>query len=563
MKLPHVTRAGAAITASIVLLTGLATSSAQGYVPVDGATGGKPNIIFIVVDDMSSNLLQYMERTSALADESVSFDTFITSNSLCCPSRATMLTGKYPHNSRVRANDWPSGGLGQFYDHNLTTSLGPYLDEHGYRTGLFGKFLNGYRATGGTYGGDPHNYPEKYVPPGWDEWFVPGDGYQQFNYRATDAIDGQSEYFTARGNNEQNYFTDVLDDRATDFLDRAGDEPYFLMLSPFAVHSGDARKDPERLEFPPAPVDRRETDSRPGSWSAALFEQGNCGGGEGSDGGCPGVAFPDPSADAYRIRPANAPDWMSGEAQVTDQVEKSLSKYHKDRVRMVQSVDRLVGSVLDAVGNDNTYIVFTTDNGFHLGEHDLVYGKSTAFDHDSRLPLLIRPPGGSSLAPVGAIAQTTDLLPTFLDIADPGDETADPAGLDGVSLLPFVRGLPPPQWRDGALIEYRSGKDQDRRRDPDAEPKATRPPSYVALRTERYLYVDYSSRGGSPPSPGEGEIYDLDNDPHQTVNLYPLYAQDAQFLADLSAAASAYVACSGASCQSVARDLPTFQAPAR
>lgn len=197
----------------------------------------QPNIVFVLLDDYSSDLLQYMDGYQALAAEGVSFSNFVTSNPLCCPSRASILTGKYPHNTGVLTNQWPGGGLGAFL---LTgqeeITVGTELQDAGYRTGYFGKYLNGYKPTGGGGGQGEPVHPPAHVPPGWDEWLATGAAYQHFEYNLVSSVDGNAETVAYTGTAEGNYVTDVLADRAEQFIQDNASAPFVVMINPFAVH---------------------------------------------------------------------------------------------------------------------------------------------------------------------------------------------------------------------------------------------------------------------------------------------------------------------------------------
>ncbi|NED52000.1 sulfatase-like hydrolase/transferase, partial [Micromonospora aurantiaca] len=153
----------------------------------------------------------------------------------------------------------------------------------------------------------------------------------------------------------------------------------------------------------------------------------------------------------------------------------------------------------------DTYVVFGSDNGFHLGEHRLAGGKMTAFDTDIRVPFVFVGPGVPPGRKVEDIAQNTDLAPTFQELAG----VRPPASTDGRSLVPFLRGAAPGDWRDTALVEHvkpaPSPQDPDRQ---DSAPGA--PTTYNALRTNDMLYVEYAD--------GEREYYDRARDPYELTN---------------------------------------------
>lgn len=525
--------------------------------PAGQPPAGRPNLVVIMVDDMSTDIVGYLSEVQLLQDDGVTFGNYIVSNSLCCPSRATFMTGKYPHNSRVRGNYWPKGGFGRFLENDLETSVGPYLSEAGYRTGLIGKYLNQYEPAGDSDGVKAPDYPPAYVPPGWDEWFSAGGaGYQHFDYQAVDSVDGVTQLVDYEGGQEADYFTDVMSARADAFIDRAAQnpsQPFFLTLTPFAVHGSPPELDPQQPDapkFPPAPRDRAESPDRPSGWAEPEFENGDCG--RPVDGGCDDVAFPDPGWGSFNQPITDAPNHMPTEPLSAEELE-AFRVAHLQRVQMAQAVNDLIDNVRrslsDAQVAGDTYIVFTSDNGLHLGEHALRgAGKGTPYDHDVRVPLVIHPPGGTVARTERAVVQNTDLLPTLLDLA--GAEL--PAELDGASLLPLLddsadssarRG-----WRKAAFIEYAGfqKRPESFRVDPDRVAEADHAPPHVALRTRDYLYVDYGKLDGTPPRPGRAEYFDLRADPYQLHNLYRTLGPSKR--SAFNRAALEYAACTGDEC---------------
>lgn len=515
--------AAAGMSLSLAVPTGGADLAHAAPAEVD-----MPNIVFVLLDDFSTEIVQYMDGLQGLANQGVSFSNFITSAPLCCPSRASILTGKYPHNTGVLNNDWPNGGITGFLDEGLQdATVGVYLDQAGYRTGFMGKFLNGYRPIGGggQESGEPV-YPRKYVPPGWDEWFATGAAYQSFTYKMVAKIDDDVSNVTFKGPAESNYVTDVLADRAVDFIGRnAATGPFFLTVNTFAVHGNPAGGDPEGRRgprFPPAPRDRPLTDTRPDGWAAPTFEGGDCG--DPVDGGCDDVAFPDPSwGDSFNALPENAPFWYPDPPYKMGPKEiRELEQQHIDRVRMSQSIDDLIDDVrlaLETAGVlDNTYLVVTSDNGYHLGQHAIGEGKSTPYTDDVVTPLIVVPPGGTEPSTVSRMVQNVDFLPTFLRLA----HQAPPADVDGRSFGAAIddaqldEGL-----RQGALIEFNGIGERNFRDNPDTERElGYSAPKYHALRTVDYLYVDYSHLDLTLPRRAHAEYYDLATDPDEMHNLY-------------------------------------------
>jgi arylsulfatase A-like enzyme len=176
----------------------------------------------------------------------------------------------------------------------------------------------------------------------------------------------------------------------------------------------------------------------------------------------------------------------------------------------VQAVDDLIATLRSELAGagvaDNTYLVFSSDNGYHLGEYRLNPGKMTAFDTDIRVPLVVAGPGVTAASVSDAAVANIDLAPTFQQIG--GAEIADT--VDGRSLLPLLHRRPGANWRTANLIEHH-GPDT-RADDPDLPaPGSGNPPSYEALRTDTYTYVEYVD--------GAREFYDLTTDPHQLRNI--------------------------------------------
>jgi arylsulfatase A-like enzyme len=542
----------AATTAAVLLVLPTSASVHAAPPPVS-----EPNIVYIVLDDLSSNLVPYMSEFEQLADEGITFDNFFVTDSQCCPSRASTLTGMYPHNSGVLANGWRQGGFEQFLEHHLEDSLGPQISQAGYRTGYVGKFLNGYRPGGSpadAKSGRP-GYPAGFVPPGWDEWHVSDDGYTQFDYTVAEAVDTDVAEVVRYGHREDDYSTDVMTRTAVDFLDRAvgrdgvADKPFFLAVAPFAVHSrvGSSKIEGEPI-FPAAPRDRAVTPDTvwPSQWRDRGLSSGDCGD---IVGGCDAVQFPDPAdAKIFNQVPTDGSRWM-GKGPLSDTDVARLRDLALDRIRMAQSANDLIREVrrhLEALGlEQSTYLVVTSDNGYHLGDHGLDRGKNSMFDHDIRVPFIVVPPGGAEPRTVSAVSQNTDLLPTFLDIAG-GAAT----GSDGASLLPMIDGnATPPGWRQGALVEFTRSH---ARSDPDREGGQI-PPTYRGLRTRDYIYVDYAEQG-ELPGPREAEFYDLKRDPEATANRFAkLSSADRRAL---DQALDRYASCAGPSCVRAAHALP-------
>jgi arylsulfatase A-like enzyme len=432
-----------------------AVASARPPEGVVGPAPDRPNIVFVLTDDLSADLLRFMPNVQRLKRAGTSFDRYVVASSNCCPSRASILTGKLPHNTGVLTNIRPDGGNFRFRKNgNQEHTFAVALRKAGYRTALMGKYLNGYAADRGS------------VPPGWTDWAGTDNGYN--GYRFTLNESGTVRYY-----GYSSYFTEVIADHAQAFIrDAAGERrPFMLEVSTFAPHDPavPARRDSGRFEDLHAP--------RP---------------------------------DAYDKANLNPPNWLAGRKPLRESRKRTIDFRYRQRARSVLAVDRMLGRLrreLDALGiADETYVVFSSDNGFHMGEHRLAPGKFTAFDSDIRVPLIVAGPGVGRGRSVDALAQNIDLAPTFERIAG----ARVPADVDGRSLLPLLRGRRPVDWRTDAVLEHNRGVSN---RDPDQQSRVSgNPPTYDGLRMEDATYVEYET--------GEREYYDLRSDPAQLTNLY-------------------------------------------
>lgn len=468
------------------------------------APPSKPNIIFIHTDDLSANLLPYLSAVTGpggLTSTGATFRNYFVADSLCCPSRSTILTGEMPHNTGIRTNTANNndGGWAVFKrrGHEARTFAVP-LHKRGYRTGYLGKYMNGYTFA-----------PGYTPPPGWDEWHVAGNGgYGGFSYKITRYIRNQVRTIDNMqrdpANPDRTYLTDVLAKRAQAFIKRSGNKPFFLQVSPFAPHSGGGQNGEPK--FPPAVRDR------PQSQGGELLH-GDCGPAK-----CNEIRHP--RSAAWDEDTTDKPWWVR-KAELTSSEITVIDRNFRDRVRMVQSVNDLIKDVLgglSAAQRRNTYVVFSPDNGFHLGEHRLLSGKGTAYDTDVRVPLIIAGPGVRHRS-VTQLAQNVDLHPTFLKMAGIQPKT----DRDGHHLMSLLAGSNPATWRKAALVEHK--QEGANRADPDLERAAgnSHAPTYYALRTLDALLVDPVSAGRPV------EFYDLDGrsgarpDPQQLRN-HPKWA---------------------------------------
>jgi arylsulfatase A-like enzyme len=421
------------VTGAALLLSALLLGAAPARPPSPAPE--RPNIVLIVTDDQDTRSLDAMPAVRArIGQEGIAFENAFVSESLCCPSRATLLTGLYAHNHGVRSNVPPAGGFPAFRSREPST-LATWLQKAGYRTALLGKYLNGYPAPG----------EERHVPPGWDEWQAVFSSRGSDNY--FDYTINENGTLVEYGHAAADYSTDVLAERAVRLLERPafGDGPFFMLVTPTAPHS---------------------------SATAAPRHEGLF----------VGLEMPrGPSFDEEDV--SDKPAYVKGQERVgkreLEQLERRFRRRRRTLVAVDEMVERIV-STLEARGLlQRTFVLFTSDNGWFDGEHRFVRGKAAPYDESTRVPLLVRGPGVPRGARREHLVVNVDLAPTLADMAG-----ARPGGdVDGRSLLPLLTSSPPPasSWRQDLLLEYWP-------LDPEEGI-----PGFVGLRSARRLYVEYAT----------------------------------------------------------------------
>ena len=374
----------------------------------------RPNIVFVLTDDLSLDLLRFMPHVQAMERHGLTFKNYFVSDSLCCPSRASIFTGELPHNDHVVDNNGRRGGFRSFYNHGddrHTFALS--LQRAGYLTALMGKYLNGYlQASRHRRDGAAADVPANYIPPGWNEWSTAGWGYPEFNYTLNQG--GILYHF---GHQPDDYLTDVLAEKGTRFIQAAAQrhQPFFLELATFAPH----------MPYVPAPRDRHDF---------------------------PGLTAPRPPN--FDVLPTNAPQWLAHHPPLTAHQMAIINRVFRRRAQSVQAVDEMIAEIeqelRDTGQAGNTYIMFSSDNGLHTGEYRLMPGKLTAFDTDIHVPLVVTGPGVPAGATTTDLAENVDLAKTFAAIA------GKRMGGDGHNLLPLIHGRAQAGWRNAVLIEHHS-----------------------------------------------------------------------------------------------------------
>ncbi|MCL2649684.1 MAG: sulfatase [Candidatus Azobacteroides sp.] len=426
-------------------------------------TQEKPNFVFILLDDLAFDAIGQSGRypfletpnISRLQNEGMTFQNCFAVHSLSSPSRASMLTGQYSHTHGVTMNNAVDPNWSEHPSYPML------LQKSGYNTAFVGKIH--MSLAGG----------KKAIRPGFDYWV---------------SMKGQGEYYNCKINVNgkdtvcPEYITDALTGYALDFLQNRKDKtkPFSLCLWHKAVHS------------PYTPAPRHEN----------LYEK---------------ERLPEPPNGTFKETFRNKPEWQRIRAMntwkqrpVKGVIPSELpvrkwdpkEKKYFDILRALQSVDESIGKVMDYLEStgelDNTVIVFSSDNGYFMGDHTLI-DKRIAYESSIRIPLIIRYPKMiQSKSTASEMCLSIDFAPTFLDLAG----VQIPSSMQGESMKDILQGKKNPEWRKSFLYEYFLE---------DFYPKAG--PGMVAVRTEQFKYVHSFVNGDSD------ELYDLIKDPGEMVNL--------------------------------------------
>ena len=543
--------AAAALLAGLLALAALAPG--DGPPQAAAAAADQPNFVVIQTDDQTLAQLRatwlnplgirvrVMPNTlDLIRKHGVSFSRYNVSYPLCCPSRASLLSGRYAHSNGVISNLAPNGGWVGYqkkaiYRHNL----GVWLQRAGYRTVHIGKFLN-------QYGGAAPDDPETVVPPGWDEWQTDATdnstrlyyGYLLNRDGVIEGPLGDPNYGLTTGKDPPgcplapppfgtcNYQEDVLTERAVGQIDEfSAAGPLYLQVDYNAPHGDPAP--PIGPEPAPRHYDSAADTPLP---QPPGFNEGDI---------------------------ADKPSFIRDDADLLDPtaIRRIKTEYQKS-LESLRSVDEGVKRLIDALRRNgelsNTYIFFTSDNGFFFGEHRLERSKFLPYEPAIHLPLLVRGPGIRANSTSGELAANIDLAPTIVKLAGARADRS----FDGRSLLPYWTDTslrsrtplllesfakatditPPPQRR----------RHRARRR---ASTSISAPiENYLGVRLGPYKYIEYAT--------GDRELYDLTKDPYEVNNRVtdPRYDRVQAFLKSQIARLEG---CVGADCRYTTGPLPT------
>lgn len=447
--------------------------------PVQAATSGpdaRPNIIVIMTDDQdTASISKLPETQSLLVDKGMTFKTNIVTYAKCCPSRASFITGQYPHNTGVEANSLPYGSYAKM-DNTNTLSL--WLQNSGYYTGHIGKYLNGYGQLDTNQSDDLEAWQE--IPAGYSEWYgtIDPTTYHYYNYSMN-----ENGTLVQYGNTAEDYQTDVLSHKAVDFIERRAQskdgKPFFLIITPLAPHHDNV--DP----LGPEPAEEYN----------GMFAH---------------ESLPKPP-NFNELDISDKPPILQTLPVLNTRSIQIMTGWYQKRLETLQSVDDMVESVMDTLDEtgqlDNTIIIFTSDNGWLQGENRVPYGKEFAYEPSIRVPLVIRGPGIPEGQNMATLVANIDLAPTIVELSD-----ATPLRtMDGISLVPAFSGLSlTPRY--GVEIECKgigAGKaDAEGEMLPENGLESL---NYYAIRTDRYIYIQYADN--------IEEMYDLYWDPYEMRNI--------------------------------------------
>jgi N-acetylglucosamine-6-sulfatase len=517
--------------------------------------GQKPNFVVIQTDDQTLDQLyaeytppggapiQAMPNTLAsIVGKGITFNRYYVPYPLCCPSRVSLLTGRYAHNHNVRGNVPPNGGYTGFSfrqanSHNVAT----WLQGAGYRTVHIGKFLNGY--------GDEPFDDGKTVPPGWSAWHsvLKADtnhyfyGYTLNDNGTLDGPFGDSGSWETREYGVRDdfgcpaaplngqpclYATDIFTRIAwEELLGTPPGQPFYLQLDYTAPH-GDFRR-----PAGPEPATRHYD-----SFAGAPYPHG------------PSQGFNEGNVN-------DKPRFIREASYLSPTETHTYRVYYQKALESLRAVDDGVQQVVNTLGAmhqlRNTYIIFTSDNGFFYGEHRLTGGKFLAYEPSTHLPLLIRGPGIKPGTATGELAANIDLAPTILELAGAGADKS----IDGRSLVPYMvdpalrtrRPLLFESFVETADVEQ-NGEARTSARRGDAGASIVAPPKdYEGIRLGPYKYIEWPD--------GEKELYDINKDPYELNNEI----RDKNFApirAFLHSQLIRLEACVGRTCQEVAPKFP-------
>ncbi len=376
---------------------GMVLACAMTLVGMEAQGQTKPNIVFVLTDDQlpgSENVMPNLK--SEVTSKGVKFTNMTSTFPLCCPGRATIQRGQYAHNTKIYGNSLPAGGWNKFKARGEQNStVATWLNQSGYQTGLFGKYMNNYR--------------DRYIPPGWDRWYGwngPKEGWISVNDQGREKplVKQKADALVSKN--------------ALEFLDNRVNKaaPVFAFVNFGAMHEPYYYAEKDDGKFKGAGVPR----------SPAFNE------------------------DSVADKPAYLRNPPLSSSEISE-----LDQSYRKGLRSLMRVDRFIGSASDLLRRkgemDNTYFVFYTDNGAHFGQHRFGHGKLQPYKEDTNFPLIVRGPGIEGGVKNGGLVGNHDIAPTLARMGG----TSFPAFVDGRSFLSLAKDPTTALWTRTAVLSER------------------------------------------------------------------------------------------------------------
>ena len=470
-------------------------SASETPLPQTGQISDIKNVVLLLADDLDWATFNEVPRLKNLMAEGTTLSNFVVTSSLCCPSRTSILRSQFVHNHKVLSNvPETGGGWAKFNAQRLQRDCLPnWLQSNGISTSLVGKYLNGF----------PKGAPAPtYVPPGFNNFITSislNQSYKGYNY-----VLNENGTLRKYGNAPTDFINDVLTAKATNIIAEAT-TPFFLEFASYSPHT-------------PAPVATRNLGSHAGSVI--------------------------PRTPAYNSRGIDEPAWLQKVPSLSPEQLANLDRIWTRRLEssesLADSYDALVAQLKASGHSQDTLIIVTSDNGYHLASHRLPSGKQTPYREDSVVPAVLIGPGIEPGRVISEMTSTLDLAPTIAQIQG----VQPPGWIDGRSLLPLLTNSTDVAWRTGTLTESLA---KARRGDPDFGMGDA--PTFIALRTQSWLYVEYSDRSL--------QLINLVNDPFEVNNV--IRTTSPTIVQQLQAQLLALSVCAGPSCL-IADSMPTPEA---
>jgi N-acetylglucosamine-6-sulfatase len=513
--LPRRLRVAVAVAGMVLVALGLPGKLAS---TAQATPSTPPNIVVITVDDLDAGAFYaathvpvrpcpscasslFMPNTvSFLQKGGITFTNAFVSDALCCPSRASFLTGMYAHNHGVHheqclefeyKDGMPSHGPGMESENNIAKWLKTDLN-HSYYTGFMGKYLNGY---GSSATGNSDCHGANYVPQDtWDWWDglntdgTGGDPQEMWDYWVKENSSAPVQYpCTGTPCDPANYQTTVLTGKAHDFITSnfpvSGKQSFFLWLTPTAPHLEDAQGQVKHCDYnaPFGPAYTIRTISPYDNWAEASYNATSL-----------TTVWPtNPSTPiSYNHPITNGPSFLNSIASL-DGKFTCMQDLYRDQLESLKPIDNMLGSIgadLASTGVlNNTVIIFTSDNGFFHGEHRL-QNKVLPYEESIRVPLVIWAGSGVVSPPPDYstddhVVLNTDFAPTLAELSTQCAQGVNCHNWDGRSLVPFIkRTFAGGTWRKQFLLEHYAGGGGD---------------EDVGLTVPQYFGVRTTSEGGT------------------------------------------------------------------